>query len=290
MDNTNADLALKLRGHVEFLTEIKPARNYRHIQSLDKAASYIYDALKLFLGQAAYQEFTDDGNTYRNVIARYGKGEEKLIIGAHYDVDGSTPGADDNASAVAGLLEVARLLSKHKPDLSYQIEFIGFTLEESPFFRGNKMGSFIHAKSLKDANAKVKAMVCLEMIGYYSDEPNSQRYPHPDMLKIFPSIGNFIGVIGKEGQEWLVKHMATHITQSAKIPVESIAAPPGLNEAIALSDHINYWKHGFESVMINDTSFYRNPNYHRLSDTIDTLNFNKMAEVVKGVYAGIVKF
>ncbi|NPA58666.1 MAG: M28 family peptidase, partial [Aquificae bacterium] len=228
-----------------------------------------------------YQEFYADGNRYRNVIGVINpEGRETVVVGAHYDVAGDTPGADDNGSGVAGLLELARLLGKEKS--KYRIELAGYTLEEPPFFGTKKMGSYIHAESLKRKNANLKVMLCLEMIGYFSEEKNSQSFPLPFMRLFYPDRGNFIGVVGKLGQRGITERVKNLMKKGGKIPVYSLNAPITL-PGVDLSDHRNFWHFGYKAVMITDTAFYRNPNYHRRTDTVNTLNFEKMYQVIKGV-------
>jgi hypothetical protein len=136
---------------------------------------------------------------------------------------------------------------------------------------------------LKEAGTKVKAMICLEMIGYFSDEPNSQHFPLDSLKYLYPTTANFITVVGKLSQAGLVRKVTSLMRQAAGIEVQAFSAP-ALMPAIGLSDQRSYWANGYKAVMINNTSFYRNPHYHQPTDTVDTLDFDKMAEVVKGVY------
>lgn len=278
----------KLYAHVDFLTKIRPYRNYKNLQSLNQCVEYIEKYFKENNLDTELQKFQVDGNEYTNVLATYGPANaERLIIGAHYDVCGDQPGADDNASAVAGLLEVARLLKEHTPKLDYRIDLVAYPLEEPPYFASENMGSAFHASQLNKANVEVKGMICLEMIGYFSDEPNSQHFPNPALSKIYPNKGNFVIVVGRTGQESFIEKVKGLMQKSSDIDVQSISFPT--SEGLAgLSDHRNYWKYNIPAVMINDTSFMRNPHYHEKSDTIETLDFNKMVEVVKGVYAAAV--
>jgi len=154
------------------------------------------------------QEFWVGKNKYKNVICSIGpRDAERIIIGAHYDVYGNQPGADDNASGIAGVLELARLFKQRNPELKHRIDFIAYTLEESPFFKTEFMGSAIHAKSLFEARVKVKVMICLEMIGFYSDKSYSQHFPNLLLSYLYPSKGNFILVVGKLWQRKLVRQI-----------------------------------------------------------------------------------
>lgn len=277
-----------LKSDVVFLADSCYPRNFDNQPMLNKAADFIQERLEKLGYATELQEYYAKKIPHKNVIARIGpKSEEIIVVGAHYDVCGDQPGADDNASAVAGLLALAELFQKNKDQLKYQIELVAYSLEEPPFFRSNKMGSFIHAKSLKDAGVKVKAMVCLEMIGYFSDAPKSQDYPLGILKAIYPTRANFIAVVGKLGQGKVVKHFKKYMKSGANIPVSSISAPEQM-VGIDFSDHRNYWKHDYPAVMITDTSFFRNANYHQKTDTPDTLDYTKMGEVVKGVYWGVV--
>ncbi|MBC6988210.1 MULTISPECIES: M28 family peptidase [Hymenobacter] len=278
----------RLYADVEFLTSILPARNYRNMGSLNKAADYVLDEFKKLDCQTTEQRFLADRREYRNIIASFGPPDaERIIVGAHYDVFGDQPGADDNASAVAGLLETARLLHQHRPQLQHRLDFVAYPLEEPPFFASKQMGSAVHAKSLHDAKAPVRAMLCYEMIGYFSDEPGSQKFPNEKLAAQYPNTGNFITVVGKQGQEAFTQRVQTLIQSYCHLDVERINLPESMGLA-GLSDHRNYWDYGYDAVMINDTSFLRNPNYHQVSDTIDTLDFERMAEVVDGVYGALL--
>ncbi|HEX8530751.1 MAG TPA: M28 family peptidase [Cytophagales bacterium] len=279
----------RLYHDVEVLTALQPARNHANLASLNRAADYITAEFNKLDGRVTVQPFRVERREYKNIIASFGPADaERVVVGAHYDVCGDQPGADDNASAVAGLLETARLLSAGKPDLPYRVDFVAYSLEEPPYFATDKMGSAVHAKSLHDAKVEVKGMICYEMIGYFSDAPGSQGFPDPAMAKVYPNRGNFILVLGKNGQEAFSGKIKAHMKAHSQIDVQSIHfnSTSGL---AGLSDHRNYWKYNYPAVMINDTAFLRNPNYHRPSDTLDTLDFDKMTEVVNGVYAALIR-
>lgn len=278
-----------LHSHVEYLTEIRPFRHYRNLEALKLAADYIRNALSGMGYVPQSQTWLADGNEYENVIASYlPEKQNRLIIGAHYDVCGNQPGADDNASAVAGLLETARLIALNQPELDFGIDFVGYCLEEPPYFATEQMGSYVHAKSLKAANTAVVGMICYEMIGYFTDEPNSQSIPIPQLQGLYPTVGNFIIVVGLAEQAAFSNQIYASMKEAAKIGVEQLNFP-FQSELSDLSDHRSYWEFSYNAVMINDTSFLRNPHYHEITDTIDTLDFEKMGEVVNGVYAAIVQ-
>ena len=273
---------------VEFLTSVYPPRNHMNYESLEEAASYIEAEIQELDCKVENQYFEVNGRRYRNVIASFNTGRKKrLIIGAHYDVFGDTPGADDNASAVAGLLECARLFDAQRPDIGYRLDFVAYCLEEPPFFRTPEMGSAVHARSLLPVRKDVMGMICLEMIGYYSDKPGSQEIPLRDMRKVFPDTGNFIIVAGRSHQTAFAGRVTGLIREKCSVAAFAVT-DPRVKELLELSDHVNYLNYGFNAVMINDTSMLRNKNYHQEEDTIEKLDFEKMAEVVNGCYNAIV--
>lgn len=196
------------------------------------------------------------------------------------------PAADDNASGIAGLIELAHLLVK--TELKTKVELVAYALEEPPFFGGERMGSFIHAKSLKDNKVSVRLMIALEMIGYFSDAPNSQKYPVSLLGLLYPSNGNFIVVVGNFENVLTVRRIKSVMRDASDLPVRSINAPGTIN-GVDFSDHRNYWHFGYNAVMITDTAFYRNPNYHTAQDTAEKLDYNRMAQVVEAVFAAVVE-
>lgn len=194
-----------LYNHVLALTQIKPPRNYKNISSLNKAADYISKKFTGYSLKVSIQKFEIDGKVYKNIITTYGEPDlPRIVIGAHYDVCGDQAGADDNASGIAGLLELARLVATKKPPLKYRLDFVAYTLEEPPYYATEAMGSFVHAKSLYDNDAEVRLMVAIEMIGYYSNEAGSQKYPNPLLNLIYPGKGNYIAVVGRPGDRQFI--------------------------------------------------------------------------------------
>jgi hypothetical protein len=182
-------------------------------------------------------------------------------------------------------LELARLL--HGQSLKKRIDLVAFTLEEPPYFRTEYMGSYVHAQSLLNIKEQVEGMVCLEMIGYFSDADNSQRYPVDAMKNIYGTKGDFITLVQKTGSGAFASEFAKQYKKTGVIRAEEFTGPvilPGID----FSDHLNYWNFGFSALMISDTSFYRNKNYHQSSDTVATLNVPKMAKVVDGTYLALI--
>jgi Zn-dependent M28 family amino/carboxypeptidase len=278
----------RLQTHVRQLSETFFPRDAGTPDTLDRAASYIRQQFEEAGGDIAEQPFSIGNITYRNVVARFGPHtKDCIVVGAHYDAAGRLPAADDNASGVAGLIELAYLIGKNPPQTC--IELVGFTLEEQPFFRTSTMGSAVHARSLKARGVTVRIMFSLEMIGYFNDAPHSQSFSFSLLAAFYPSQGNFIAVIGNFTQGLTVRRVKRAMQSASPLPVYSINAPrivPGID----LSDHSNYWDEGYKAVMITDTAFYRNANYHTRGDTPDTLDYQRMAQVVQGVYAAVLAF
>lgn len=290
MPNPQAQITVstdRLKAHVQMLSETLTPRDYLNTANLDQVAAYIKAEFERALGRVSEQPYKANGRSYRNVIASFGpESAERIVIGAHYDVCQPLPGADDNASGVAGLIELANLLQK--TELPMQVELVAYTLEEPPFFRSEAMGSAVHAASLQKQGIAIRAMMSLEMIGYFSDEPGSQKFPNPILKLLYPSRGNFIAIVGNFGQINLVRKMKRSMRAATSLPVHSINAP-GWLPGIDFSDHLNYWKLGFPAVMITDTSFYRNQNYHTAQDTMEKLDYNRMALTVQAVHAAILE-
>lgn len=280
----------KLQTHVQKLCATKLPRNYKNISALNEAADYIFKTWSELGYTPEFQTFQADGNTYKNVLISLGpKNESRIVVGAHYDVAEQGPGADDNASGVAGILELARMLKGAESRLKHRVDIVAYTLEEPPYFATQEMGSAIHASSLKKEKASVTLMMSLEMIGYFTDKKDSQEYPVGALKAFYPTVGNFIGVVGDLGSPLLVRKVKNLMSENSSVGVESINAPAALT-GVAFSDHRNYWDQGYPALMITDTAFFRNQNYHELGDKPDTLDYAKMAEVVKGVYGVVLGF
>jgi Zn-dependent M28 family amino/carboxypeptidase len=267
----------RLRRHVEFLTVATSPRDSDHPENLEKAAAYIKEQLSLAGARVRDQEFTVRGRTYRNVIASFGpEAGPLLVVGAHYDSFGDfgpNPGADDNASGTAGLLELARLLAGRH--LRHRVELVAYANEEPPWFGSPWMGSAVHARSLKGQD--VRAMICLEMIGYFTE-----KQPAPNWLfrLLYPDRGDFIVVAGRWSDRILTRHVKRAIG-STGFPTHSFTAPR--DAGIDASDQRSYWDVGIPAVMVTDTAFVRNPHYHTAGDTAETLDYGRMAQVVEGV-------
>ncbi len=275
----------RLRSHVTRIADPAAPRDYTHPRTLGAIADYIQQELRASGAEVSEQPYVVEGITYRNVLGGFGPREaERLVIGAHYDVAGLQPGADDNASGVAGLLELARALGTNPP--ATRVELVAYALEEPPFFRTPNMGSAVHAQSLRARGAHVRAMISLETIGYFTHEPESQRFPLGVLRHLYPRTGDFIAVVGKLGQWETVRQVKQAMRGASDLPVHSINAPASVT-GIDFSDHLSYWAAGYRAVMITDTAFYRNDRYHTPRDTADSLDYERMAKVVQGVHCAV---
>ena len=271
----------RLRQHVEFLASPDRPRDYSHPENLNAAANYIAEQFMQFNVQVTRQSYQVDGVVYQNVIAQFGDAKaEQTVIGAHYDVAGELPGADDNASGVAGLIELGRLFANHPPKTAVQLVF--YTLEEPPFFRSEHMGSAVHAQSMVRAGIPVRLMISLEMIGYYCDQPGCQSYPVGLLEAVYPDTGDFIAVVGQLGSNEPAR-LREYLRDHASVDSESINAP-ALLQGIDFSDHRSYWAHDIDAIMVTDTAFFRNRAYHTDQDTPERLDYAKMARLIEGIF------
>lgn len=290
---------VRLEEHVSYLSKDLYPRSYEQSRNVELAAAYIQRALEASGGEVSLQEVLVRESRYQNVIARFGPSTGPLlVVGAHYDSHGNrdagarfplghspethTPGADDNASGIAGLLELARLLGRSPPQRA--VELVAYTLEEPPHFRTEHMGSAWHASSLKQADREIELMLSLEMIGYFSDEAQSQHYPLPILSFLYSDRGNFIALVGKLSDFGAIRKLKAAMAGATSLPVYSINAPPAV-QGVDFSDHLSYWNEGMPAIMVTDTAFMRNKNYHTAGDTFDRLDYHRMAKVVQGVYA-----
>ena len=276
---------VKLREHVDALSQHFFPRDWQHRDNLDLCADYIAQQFKQAGATVEFQTFAVGNQQYRNVIGRFNMGEgSRVIVGAHYDACGEEPGADDNASGIASLIELANLLG-HDASAS-PVELVAYVLEEPPFFQTAMMGSTIHAKSITNDKAGVRGVIVLEMVGFFSDKWGSQSYPAPLLRLIYPSRADFIGVVGRWDQGDWIKTVKSGMKGATDLPVYSIRAP-AMIPGVDFSDHASYWPYGIRAVMVTDTAFYRNKAYHKSGDTPDRLDYNRMAKVVVAVFEAI---
>jgi hypothetical protein len=278
----------RMHKNVSMLSDRFAPRSYEDHGNLSHCAAYIASQFRQAGAEVEMQEYEvpRQKRVFRNVIASFGPDSGPcIVVGAHYDSFQDSLGADDNASGIAGLIELAYLLKN--ASLDKQVRLVAFTLEEPPFFRTADMGSAHYAKELRSQNIDVEAMICLEMIGYFSDEKKSQEFPSAVLKLLYPNTGNYIALIGSLGDRKLIKKVKASMKGATDLPVYSLCAPKSF-PGVDFSDHLNFWNEGYTAVMVTDTAFYRNPGYHTAGDTIYRIDFERMAKVVLGVYEAVV--
>ena len=280
-----------LRLHVDRLAGLIGPRYLQKPKTIQATIGYIEGQWARMGYQSSHECYDAVGDQATNLIVEQPgskRADEILLLGAHYDTVYTTPGADDNASAVAVLLEVSRLLREHQCKRS--IRYVAFACEEPPYFHVDAMGSQHHARQARLRGDKIKGMLCLEMVGYYSTADNSQRVPPliPEwMRRFFPRRGDFLAAVGNLPSWKLCWSFRRGFKRGARsMPLFSICLPEKIKE-IRLSDNSSFWDQGYPALMLTDTSFLRNPNYHRATDTPDTLDYQRMTEVTVGVASAL---
>lgn len=285
-DTRKAEIS-RIKTDLIAITGTEKYRNYRNTESLNVVAEYILNEMKSVCDTTYFQCYTVNNQEYKNVIGRIkGTTNDKIILGAHYDVAGDQEGADDNASGVAGLLELSRMLSGTKPN--YTIELVAYTLEEPPFFRTKRMGSYVHAQSVFDNNENIRGMICMDMIGYFNTNKHSQRYPLKILKLFYGNKGDFITVVQRFNEGKFGNRINRFMKKQPFIKTKTFKGPKNL-AGVDFSDHANYWKFGYSAVLITNSAFYRNQNYHTYNDTIETLDLKRMCGVINALYQSIIK-
>jgi Zn-dependent M28 family amino/carboxypeptidase len=258
-------------------------RNWRHPEGLNRARDYVAAQLRAAGYAPTVVPFEHRGATFENVeavLAGHGPGDASIVVGAHYDSVVGSPGANDNASGVATLVELARTLRSTSPALG--VRFVAFANEEPPFFdTGDGMGSVAYARGLEEPSKRVRAMLSLETVGFYSDAPGSQHYP-PLVGWLYPDRGNFIGIIGNLGSRSLVRRTLDAFRRAVPLPAEG-ATLPAFVPGVSWSDHRSFWDVGVPAAMVTDTALFRDPHYHRATDTPERLDYHRMALLVTGL-------
>jgi len=282
-------LIQNLRSHVHVLASDIGSRSIEEPLNLRRAQDYISQCFTNMEFDVRVQDYEAFGNPTANVIAFHPDTDldsPLLLLGGHFDTVMGTPGADDNASAMAVMLEVARLMINNLTEKAPNAFFAAFSTEEPPSFNTPCMGSRVFVNSLHSQNLVIQEAVILEMVGYYTDEPGTQQIPLTLKWMGFPNRGNFIAVVGNGISRSLVKAVSEGITRSGSgLPVEDLTVPGSgylLPEA-RLSDNASFWDAGIPAVMLTDTSFLRNPHYHTHRDRPETLDYEKMVQLVKGL-------
>lgn len=295
MTSTSSDFSFiegNLRKHVDHLAGLIGPRTLRKPKMIKATTDYIalqWQEMKYDVSEEYFE--TSQGTAFNLVTEHAGnrRPSEIVLLGAHYDTVWETPGADDNASAVAVLIEVSRLLRDHVGKRTTR--FVAFACEEPPFFHLGEMGSQHHAWQARTTGEKIKAMLCLEMVGYFRDELGSQKVPEaipPILRRFFPKRGNFLTAVGNLPSWRLAWNFRRGFKRGTKLPLFAIALPELIKE-IRFSDNSSFWDQGYPALMLTDTSFLRNPHYHLPSDTPDTLDYARMTQVTLGVASAMRK-
>jgi Zn-dependent M28 family amino/carboxypeptidase len=279
---TEARVRDHLRAHVERLAGEIGERNLWHYPALLAAAQYIARSFEGIGYRPVDEPFRSRGKPVRNIVVEKpggGRPEDILLVGAHYDSVLGSPGANDNGSGVAALLELARLLADHR--LARSVRFVAFVNEEAPFAYTAEMGSVVHANAARARGERISAMLSLETIGYYSDAPGSQKYPFP-LAFFYPDRANFIGFVGNLKSRKLVREALCAFRRHTAFPSEG-AAVPGWITGVGWSDHWSFWQAGCRAIMVTDTAFFRYAHYHTAGDTPDKADYSRTARVVAGL-------
>ncbi len=282
LTNEQCTIRDAIRYDLELLAGEIGERNIQQYTNLCAAADFI----QLSFEQAGYevkrQSYEVAGRTCYNIeveISGNVKANEIVIVGAHYDTVFDCPGANDNASGVAALLALARAFSGK--EISRSLRFVAFVNEEPPFFQSGMMGSMVYAKRCRERCEKIVAMLSLETIGYYSEQPNSQHYPFPVGF-FYPSTGNFIAFVGNISSRGLVRKVVESFRHQVQFPSEG-GAWPGIITGVGWSDHWSFWQVGYPAIMITDTALFRYPYYHSAQDTPDRIRYDHLTRVVDGL-------
>lgn len=272
----------RLRAHVVRLAGDIGERNVWRHDALASAAAYIDGSLRALGYDVISREFEAERRRVRNLEVERGgarRRDEIVVIGAHYDSVLGSPGANDNASGVAALLELARGFVERP--LARTLRFVAFVNEEPPFFQTDGMGSLVYARRVRARGDRIIAMLSLETIGCYSDADGSQQYPFPFGL-FYPRRGDFVAFVGNFASRALVRQVVASFRRHAAFPSQGVAAPGGIM-GIGWSDHWAFWQQGYPAVMVTDTALFRYAHYHLHSDTPDRLDYDRLARVVEGL-------
>jgi len=282
LSDEEAALRERLRTHVVRLASEIGERNYQTRARLDEATRTLEASFAEAGLHAERQAFECREGTFENLVVEIrgaGRAAEILVLGAHYDTAIGTPGANDNASGVAALLEIARALAGSRLDRT--VRFVAFTNEEPPFFMTRAMGSWVYASRCREAGDRIVGMLSLETIGYFRDEEGTQHYPFPLRL-FYPSRGDFLAFVSDFASRRLLARTVDAFRRQVPFPSEG-AALPSLTPGVGWSDHWSFWKAGYPALMITDTAPFRYPHYHAPDDTPDKIDFDRLARVVAGL-------
>jgi Zn-dependent M28 family amino/carboxypeptidase len=280
----------RLKDHVGTLTQTIGERSVFLSHNLEKTRAYIENFYRGIDLPVRCESYPYGNFTVSNIVAQISFSDhpkKHYIVGAHYDSVVGTVGADDNASAVAVQLETARqlMMLKDRLELDLSVKFVSFPLEEPPAFGTRHMGSGVYAYNAYKTKEQIDGMICLEMVGFTCHDSGCQDYPFPLMFLDYPKQGDFIGIVGNFNSRKFTNDLSKAFSQNPDLPVVKLTVPGGgyLLPSVRLSDHSSFWHRGFKAVMITDTAFYRNPHYHLASDTMEKLDYEFMAQLVKSL-------
>jgi Zn-dependent M28 family amino/carboxypeptidase len=278
--------ASRLRAHLEMLAGTIGERNLWRCEALDRAARYISAQFSSGGYAPDWQTFDVAKIPVSNIEATLtgvAHAAEIVVIGAHYDTVPGCPGANDNGTGVASVLELAQRFSDRPQPRT--VRFVAFVNEEPPFFHTEHMGSVVYANAAKSRGDRITAMLALETMGYYSDEKGSQQYP-AEIAAHYPDVGDFIGFVANSASERLVSQSQQAFEQRTRFPLQALAAPDEV-PGVGWSDHWAFWQAGYPAMMVTDTAPFRYPWYHTAEDTPDKVDYEKLAQVVDGLEAVI---
>ena len=271
----------ELRANVQKLAGEIGERNMWHYTQLGAAADFIEDSFSRAGLRTRRDSYEMGGQSCHNIEAEIpGNRPEIIVIGAHYDSVLGSPGANDNGSGAAATLALARRFVSVKPNRT--LRFVEFVNEEPPYFLSGEMGSLVYARRCKERGEKIAAMISLETIGYFSDAPDSQKYPSPGLGLFYPKVGNFIGFVSNVKSRTLLRRVIALFRKNAKIPSQG-ASLPAFVPGVSWSDQWSFWQHGYPAIMVTDTAPFRYPYYHTSSDTPDKLDYDRFTLVVAGI-------
>lgn len=277
------EIRQRLQEHLRYLSVELGERCIFRPQNLKAAEDYVARIFAELGHPVRRQAFICQRVEVANVIAGNPDPRGYYLLGAHFDTVAGTPGADDNASGVAVLLEVARLALRAPPSKPWA--FVGFTTEEPPVYFTPYMGSRVYAKAARKNRENLLGMLCLESVGYFRHEANSQHIPLPLRFLGYSTTGNYLGIVGNWNSRPLLQALERALKAGCRLPVATLSAPlvGSLVPETRLSDHANFWDEGYQAVMLTDTAFLRNPNYHTDLDTMDTLDLDALTELTLGL-------
>lgn len=278
----------RLGDHIRTLASDIGERNIENYTNLELSANYIEEVFASYGYSPERQTYQYGERDVSNIEVEIKGGDlsgETVVIGAHYDSVWGSPGANDNASGVACVLELARLLAGTKPVRT--IRFVAFVNEEAPYFETEHQGSYVYARRSRERGERVTAMISVETVGYYSDEKGTQKYPFPFNL-FYPKTANFVGFVGNLKSRNLVHRAIRSFRDKGAFPSEGVASPEFI-EGVGWSDHNPFWQFGYSAIMVTDTAFFRYEHYHTGEDTPDKIDYGSMARIVEGLRSVVIE-